>query len=484
MILQKPIFFTLLIGVFTLFLMGESPLLAQLTSTTFNSLESAPMVVAKKTTSGKGGSSPLTVNNVRHHRHKKYTRVVLDLPAKAIIRESKNANTVTIELAKSQLSERALQKIRHRKFPKAISIQEGAKQTVTITLDLNALKNFDLQTLKQPNRVVIDLFYSKKITVAASKKKASPDKKSKKPSKAPPQVLTKKSPTPLTPKKKTVAKVEPATQKPQKKKNTSKQEAPASKPTPPTTSETPSKTKPTPPASPISVAKRAKDLIVVIDPGHGGKDPGAIGKKGTKEKDVTLKIGNYLKDLIQKRIGATVVLTRNKDVFLDLEKRVELANRKKADLFISIHVNSHPQQKIKGLEVYHFGKASDPRALEVAARENGMKLEDNAPPWQFIIADKLNDQKIEQSQTFAWTTNKTLVTSLKASYKVKDHGVKTAPFYVLRFTTMPSILAEVAFVSNPDEEKRLKTTAFQRELAEGMFKGIQSYLKTAFPTLS
>ena len=223
---------------------------------------------------------------------------------------------------------------------------------------------------------------------------------------------------------------------------------------------------------------------MVIDPGHGGRDPGAIGKKGTKEKHITLKIGNYLKDLIQKRLGSKVFLTRTTDTFLDLERRVEFANKKKADIFISIHVNSHPQTRIKGLEVYHFGKASDPRALEVAARENGMKLEDDAPPWQFIIADKLNDQKIEQSQTFAWTTNKTLVKTLKASYTIKDHGVKTAPFYVLRFTTMPSILAEVAFVSNPEEEKRLRSNAFQKRIAEGIYQGIRSYLKTAFPALS
>ena len=223
---------------------------------------------------------------------------------------------------------------------------------------------------------------------------------------------------------------------------------------------------------------------MVIDPGHGGKDPGAMGKKGTKEKHITLKIGTYLKNLVQKRLGSKVLLTREKDIFLNLEKRVEFANKNKADLFISIHVNSHPQKSIKGLEVYHFGKASDPRALEVAARENGMTLENGAPPWQFIIADKLNDQKIEQSQTFAWTTSKTLVKTLKASYKVRDHGVKTAPFYVLRFTTMPSILAEVAFVSNPDEENRLRSKAFQQKLAEGIYKSIHSYIKTAFPTLS
>lgn len=458
MILRRLISSTILLAFLTLSFLGEGPLLAQTSNAIFPPMESSPLVVAKKAASAKQRPSTLSVNNVRHHNHKKYTRIVLDLPARAIIRESKNAATATIELAKSRLSKRAFRKIQSHKFPRAISIKEGAAQTVTITLDRKALKNFKLQTLKKPDRVVIDLFYSKKPTMVASKKKASSVKKSKKPSKATPN--------------------------PQKKKTIPKTVTPGPKPAPASRPAKAASKKPTTPASPESVAKHAKDLIVVIDPGHGGRDPGAIGKKGTKEKDVTLKIGKYLKNLIQKRLGATVVLTRNKDVFLDLEKRVAFANKKKADLFISIHVNSHPQRKIKGLEVYHFGKASDPRALEVAARENGMKLEDNAPPWQFIIADKLNDQKIEQSQTFAWTTNKTLVKSLKTSYEVKDHGVKTAPFYVLRFTTMPSILAEVAFVSNPDEENRLRTKAYQKKIAEGIYKGIQSYLKTAFPTLS
>jgi len=216
-----------------------------------------------------------------------------------------------------------------------------------------------------------------------------------------------------------------------------------------------------------------------------GKDPGAIGKKGTQEKRITLQIAKKLKRLISKRLGAHVLLTREKDNFINLEKRVEFANTQKADLFISIHVNSHPQKKIKGLELYHFGKASDPRALEVAARENGTPLEDDSPDWQFILADKIIDQKIEDSRDFAWTTRKSIMAKLQKHYrKVKDHGVKTAPFYVLRFTTMPGILAEVAFVSNPTEEKRIKTSEFQSRMAEGIFDGIQIYLKSHYPSIS
>jgi len=419
-------------------------LFAQTQSSDPSAFGSSPIIIAKKAKQTSRVATPLRVKNIRYHNHKKYTRVVLDLPAGRTLKKATDTrrNRTTIELAKLQLSSRALQKIKNRKFPKGITIKEGSGQTVTITLDLTALHKYKLQTLRDPNRVVIDLFYSKKKQVRVSKRTPGKTKKPAKASVTPP------------------------------------------KPALPSKGKAAVTTKPVPPRSTIFTAKHVKDLVVVIDPGHGGRDPGATGKKGTKEKHVTLKIGQYLKDLIQKRLGLTVLLTRNKDTFLDLEKRVEFANKKKADIFISIHVNSHPQKKIKGLEVYHFGKASDPRALEVAARENGIKLEDNAPPWQFIIADKLNDQKIEQSQTFAWTMNKTLVKTLNASYQVKNLGVKTAPFYVLRFTTMPSILAEVAFVSNPEEEKRLRSKAFQKQLAEGIYKGIRSYLKTAFPTLS
>ena len=176
-------------------------------------------------------------------------------------------------------------------------------------------------------------------------------------------------------------------------------------------------------------------------------------------------------------------MTREKDVFIELEDRAGFANGKKADLFVSIHVNSHPRRHIKGLELYHFGEASDPRALEVAARENGTPLEEQAPAWQYILADKLNDKKIEDSQEFAWTIKKSMVNRLSKHYKVKDHGVKTAPFYVLRMTTMPGILAEVAFVSNPTEERLLTSRSYQQRVAEGIFEGIKTYiipLQTAF----
>ena len=404
----------------------------------------AHVLLAKQGTSPTRTASPLAVTKVRHHAHKKYTRVVLDVTGRVRIKETKNPRNATISLTNVRLSKRASRQVKGKAFPRAIAITPGDKQSVRIILDLQALRTYKVLTLPKPDRVVVDLFYAKKTSAVAVKPKTV----TKQPSKPVPDNLHR------------------GTARPQA-----------------------SQVRPFPSKSPTGV-------LIVIDPGHGGRDPGTTGRKGTKEKTIVLQISKYLREMIQQRHKAKVLLTRSKDVFLDLEERVKFANKKKVEwcgkdmgsnvearkkartcLFISIHVNSHPRKSIRGLEVYHFGKASDPRALEVAARENGMRLESDTPPWQFIITDNLNDHKIKQSQTFAQTTSDKLITTLRKNYKIKNHGVKTAPFYVLRFTTMPSILAEVGFISNATEEKRLKSKTFQKKLAEGIYRGIQTYLQ-------
>jgi N-acetylmuramoyl-L-alanine amidase len=221
---------------------------------------------------------------------------------------------------------------------------------------------------------------------------------------------------------------------------------------------------------------RAEVRTVVIDPGHGGKDAGAVGRRGTEEKDITLKVGLRLRDLITQQLGKRVLMTRDKDVFVELEDRAKFANSKDADLFVSIHVNSHPHRSTKGLEVYHFGEASDRRALEVAARENGTPLDETGVGWQYLVADLLTTKKIEDSLGLAWTTKQAMVSYLDGRYDLVDHGVKTAPFYVLRFTTMPSILAEIAFISNPSEEQLMQSDAFLSRIAEALFQGIKAFV--------
>ena len=396
----------------------------------------AQILLAKKGPATRQTTAPRTVTRVRHHAHRQYTRIVLDLTGRVAVKETKNSRKATISLTNTRLSKRAQQHIKGHNFPRAISIAPGDARTVHIILDLQALRTYRILTLDHPDRVAVDLFYAQK--AAPAKPEIRTDKPSRKAPQEKPRVVQ----------------------------------------------------------APPSSSKTQEGVLVVIDPGHGGRDPGTVGRKGTKEKAIVLQISKYLRELIQKRHKARVLLTRTKDVFLDLEKRVKFANTKKREwcgkdmgsnvdttkklrtcLFISIHVNSHPRKSIQGLEIYHFGKASDPRALEVAARENGMRLESDTPPWQFIITDSLNDHKIQQSQTLAETANDKLVTTLRKHYRIKNHGVKTAPFYVLRFTTMPSILAEVGFISNATEEKRLRTKGFQKKLAEGIYQGIRSYLK-------
>jgi len=421
-------------------------------------------LIAKRGKSSRRSSSPVTLSNIRYHAHKSYTRVVLDLPRKRSITKARDtSNQVILKVNNTQLGKTARKRLTQKNFPRGIQISEQSHRSLSIQLDRNILQAYKLQTLQRPDRIVLDLFYTKS-NRHTGREAASTQTRDNPP-----------VPKPNRPLSEIAMATPPSTEK-----------LPTASPgnpektTPPSSGDTGSPTVIAPPAQ----NKSFRDVLVVIDPGHGGKDPGAIGKKGTREKEVTLRIATKLQGLIEHRLGTKVLLTRTNDRFLELEDRVAFANSQKADVFLSIHVNSHPQRSIKGLEVYHFGKASDPRALEVAARENGMTLEENAPPWQFIIADKLNDQKIQESQTFAWTTRETLLNTLTKQYAVKDHGVKTAPFYVLRFTTMPSILAEVAFVSNPSEEKRLRSRQYQNYVAEGMYKGIQAYLKTLYPGIS
>jgi N-acetylmuramoyl-L-alanine amidase len=216
---------------------------------------------------------------------------------------------------------------------------------------------------------------------------------------------------------------------------------------------------------------------IVIDPGHGGKDPGTTGRHGTTEKDITLKLALLLKDLLAKHPDTRVFMTRERDVFVELEDRAKFANSKEADVFVSVHVNSHPHKGVRGLEIYHFGEAKDQRALEVAARENGTPLNSTGVGWEYLVADLLTSKKIEHSLELAWTAKQAMVSGLSGRYSTIDHGVKTAPFYVLRFTTMPGILAEIAFMSNPIEEKQLQTPAFLTHLAESIADGIRAYLQ-------
>ena len=215
---------------------------------------------------------------------------------------------------------------------------------------------------------------------------------------------------------------------------------------------------------------------ICLDAGHGGHDPGAIGKGGTQEKDVTLAIVLKLEKLLRNELGADVVMTRDTDVFIPLEERTAIANASGADLFLSVHINSARNSAGRGLETYYLSFAKSASAEEIAARENAISQATMKDLNNLVKAIATNS-KIDESRDFAGIIQRNNVDGLSPDFAgVLDRGVHTAPFYVLIGANMPSILTEVGFISNPEEERWLKSEEYQEKLAESLLDGVRSYL--------
>ena len=215
---------------------------------------------------------------------------------------------------------------------------------------------------------------------------------------------------------------------------------------------------------------------IVIDPGHGGHDTGTIGPGGLEEKDLVLEVGRRLGKMLETRLGAEVVYTRKDDTFIPLETRTAIANQQRADLFISIHANSSHDADARGVETYYLNFTSSPEALEVAARENAVS-EKSIYELQDLVKKIALKEKIEESREFAGDVQESLHSGLAAkSPGIRDRGVKKAPFIVLIGANMPSILAEISFVSNPGDEHRLETSEYRQRIAESLYRGISKYV--------
>ncbi len=217
--------------------------------------------------------------------------------------------------------------------------------------------------------------------------------------------------------------------------------------------------------------------LIVVDPGHGGEDPGAVGKRGLKEKDVVLAIAKEVKVILERKKKARVLLTRQTDRYLSLDRRTWFANSKGADLFVSIHANAHPSSKVRGVETYYLDNTTDRASMRLAAIENATSHK----KWddlRRILLDLQFNANAWESYNLAHTMQKALVKGLKGKgYKdVRDLGAKGNLFYVLVGAHMPSILVEVAFITNPVEEKRLRSRSFRKVLAQGIARGILDYL--------
>ena len=218
---------------------------------------------------------------------------------------------------------------------------------------------------------------------------------------------------------------------------------------------------------------------IVIDPGHGGDDGGALGVSGVKEKDLVLEVARKVKEIIDKKMGIRVVLTRNGDYFVPLEERTSMAAAVKADLFISIHANSTRMKSIRGVETFFMSlDATDDEAMAAAVAENSaIKFEgksfDADSDLAAILFDMAQTEHLKESSRFA----RVLHNNLGNALDTKDRGVKQAPFIVLASASMPAVLVEVGFMSNPEDMKMLKGRKAQEGIAEAIFASIKSFKK-------
>ena len=230
---------------------------------------------------------------------------------------------------------------------------------------------------------------------------------------------------------------------------------------------------------------------IVIDAGHGGHDPGAVGLKGLYEKDVVLDIALKLEKILSSDPLNEVFLTREADVFIPLEERTVIANKKNADFFVSIHANASPKRKAKGIETYLLNWTDDEEAMKVAARENRISLKKmkamnrkmQIDVLDIIKSDLMRQNKRDESVKLAHYIQQSMVSTLdNGDNNILDLGVKQALFYVLFGARMPSVLVEVSFISNPEEEKLLSEESYRMQIAKSIAEGLNKYL-TSIPTV-
>lgn len=379
------------------------------------------------------------VTEIKYWSNPNYTRIAITLNKKAefthrLLKQDPSIKMewrrLYIDIKGAHLSPRLQKSIPiNDGLLKMARIGQFDKDTVRVVLDTESIEDYKVFPLNEPFKIVIDVTGTKK----------AEEKTDKTPDKEPP------------------ARVEAIQNVPEKR--------------------IPQIKEPT-----LSQQLGLKVNKIVIDPGHGGKDPGAIGKGGLKEKDVTLKLSKMLREKLSSKLGSKIIMTRDTDVFIPLEERTAIANKHDADLFVSIHINASPKRTTSGIETYILNISNDEEAKRVAARENATSKR-SVSDLEFILNDLIKTAKTNDSIRLANSVHDRLVSKLKEKFgDIRSNGVKGAPFYVLVGTKMPSILVEVSFISNPAEEKRLQDEKYLHEVIEGITTGLLSYINGAGTT--
>lgn len=448
------------------------------------SVSSSPGQSEKETVQKPGDSNHTggrtMIRNVRHWSSRDYTRLVIDMDSDALYEKALLHNPVRMyfDISGATLSDglhnRTLS-IQDR-FVKQVRIAQYTPDTVRIVLDFAQFKAYSVFKLQNPDRIVIDLHNLPGEQAKATK---------------PEPVTTGRSPNTRKP-----SDIEdPAPESARSRdfpENDTHSGASENKDTRSLggkkvlISDLVLKDLPDTPkeAEPTGAGERTLTRIlglkigrIVIDPGHGGHDLGTVGPGGLLEKNLVLSLAFKLKSKLEQRLGAEVILTRDRDVFVSLEERTEIANQARADLFLSIHANSSRQRSTSGVETYYLDFANTGQEREVAARENagsGNSIRD----LETMVLQITRADKSAESREFAAVVQKRLYRNARTIFiSARDRGVRRAPFVVLIGADMPSILTEVAFLSNPKDEKALGSEENRERLAEALFSGIEDYMK-------
>jgi N-acetylmuramoyl-L-alanine amidase len=369
------------------------------------------------------------INNLRYHTHSNFTRLVLDIGKlrEYTSGEQKNPGQIFADVLQASLNPI----LQGQSFPvkseylSLIHIAQKTPSTVRVTadVDFSKIESYRVYHLFDPFRIVVDIYPKKEPGAEAA--------------------------------------------------------APPAGAAPPQPKNAPAKT-PNPLDSGYTMARQLGLGVktIVLDPGHGGTDPGCIGKSGLREKDVVLDVAQALKKTLTEKNGFEVILTRESDIFVPLEDRTVIANQKRADLFISIHANASPNRKRTGIEAYYLNFSPDPAVNEIAARENATSAK-NISQMKDIIQKIVQNSKFAESKDLAGKVHQGLQQALSNKYgPVNSLGVKGGPFWVLIGGEMPSVLIEISHLSNGQEEARLKTQPYRQIIVQGLYDGIMEYVRS------
>ena len=431
-----------------------------------------------------GGRAP-SVTDIRSWNAEDSTRVVVTLEDTIAYNAAHipSPDRIYFDLYKAHLSGKLARKSLQldNGLLKSVRLAQNKPDTVRLVLDVSGAKNYSAFLLSNPYRLVIDVRSQAAATVNASLGSAMPvnaagkmmtanseDASSIQPSETisvsagaspilPPQPAMRAATNPIF--------AQPIFTQPSAAKSTLAL-APLTEPKPTRDGE-----------RSLTRVLGLKISRIVIDPGHGGFDTGTIGPHGLMEKDLCLDVALRLGRLIQQKLpGAQVIYTRHDDTFIPLQQRTAIANEAKADLFISIHANSSPNPDTRGVETYYLNFDTSPASMEVASRENA-RSDESIHDLEGLLQKIARNDKIEESKELAGDIQDSLSQRLQyVSQSERNRGVKKAPFVVLIGAEMPSVLAEISFVSNPSDEHLLRNQNQRQRIADGLYRGVTEYL--------